>query len=112
MPPGGASAKVKERFSDDEKEIQEYYDRENDPGATSTTSSVPTRQLIAGPDSSCEELLADFEGVEGPDRTDGAIPKGGEVRGGAEEDSRGAGAGRRVRGVQRATRARRWAAAC
>ena len=78
LPPSGASAKVKERFGDDEKAIQEYYDRENDSGGDKYYLFGPDEQLIAGPDSSCEELLADFEGVEGPDRTDGAIPKGSE----------------------------------
>ncbi len=38
------------------------------------------QKLIAGPDASCEELLADFEGVRGPTRTQAQIPNDSECR--------------------------------
>ncbi len=75
VPPGGASKEVEERFGGDKEQIQEFYDLDNDSGGDKLYLFGPDERLITGPDSTCEELLADFESVEGPDRTGGAIPR-------------------------------------
>ena len=76
LPQGGASDEIKQRFNDDKKQIEEYYDRQND---TTTKPRYylfgPDQRLIAGPDTSCEELLSDFETVRGPPRKSSQVPK-------------------------------------
>ena len=69
-----------ERFDDDQKKIQRYYDRRNDTARAEYYLFGPDKRLIAGPDSDCKELLADFEGVKGPERKAGRDPEGQRVR--------------------------------
>ena len=78
IPPGGPSKEIEQRFNGDKKEIQRYYDRRNDTSKAEYYLFGADNRLIAGPDSNCQELLADFEGVEGPPREPGEIPKGSE----------------------------------
>ncbi len=76
LPQGGASDEIEERFNGDQKKIRGYYDRQND---TTTQPRYylfgPDDKLIAGPDASCEELLSDFDTVQGPERKESQIPK-------------------------------------
>ena len=53
----------------------------------------PDERLIAGPAQDCEELLADFEGVDGPQRSAGRHPEGQRVRRAAGRDPGRHGAG-------------------
>ena len=78
IPPGGPSEEVERRFGGDAKQIQRYYDRRNDTSKEEFYLFGPDKRLIAGPDSTCKELLADFEGVDGPKRAADDIPKGSE----------------------------------
>jgi len=55
---------------------KEEADRANDTSKAKFYLFGPDQKLIAGPDSSCEELLADFDGARGPPRAGGDIPKG------------------------------------
>ncbi|NLT05809.1 MAG: protein translocase subunit SecD [Solirubrobacterales bacterium] len=81
LPPGGAEEAIVERFDGDERQIQRYYDRRNDTHQGRYYLFGPDQQLIVGPDASCEELLSDYEGVEGgPQRTEKDVPKGSECR--------------------------------
>jgi SecD/SecF fusion protein len=75
IPPGGASDEVERRFDGDEKRIQRYYDERNDTHEGRYYLFNGDEELIAGPDSSCEELLSDFESVQGPKRKPKQIPK-------------------------------------
>ncbi len=74
IPPGGPSKDVERRFGGDKKTIQRFYDRRNDTSKAEYYLFGPDKRPIAGPDSSCKELLADFEGVKGPARTAADIP--------------------------------------
>ncbi len=65
IPPGAPDSLTKEQA-----------DRQNDSSKSKLYLFGPDQRLIAGPDASCEELLADFEGVRGPKRTAKDIPKG------------------------------------
>jgi SecD/SecF fusion protein len=78
IPPSGASDDVEERFDGDKKKIQQYYDRRNDSHEGRYYLFNADEELIAGPDSSCRELLSDFEDVTGPKRAAKDIPKGSE----------------------------------
>src|SRR3954469_15234667 len=80
VPPGGASDEVKRRFGNDKKKIEAYYDRRNDTSKDKYYLFNKSQRLIAGPDSSCRELLADFEGVKGPKRSIKEVPKDSECR--------------------------------
>jgi len=76
IPPSGVSPAVKRRFGDDQQKIRAYYDGLND----STTFSRyylfgPDEKLISGPDTSCRDLLSDFEGVKGAARDPSQVPK-------------------------------------
>ncbi len=78
IPSGGPSKEIEQRFGGDQKKIQAYYDRRNDTSRAEYYLFGPDKRLIAGPDSNCKELLADFEGVKGPARSGADIPKGSE----------------------------------
>jgi SecD/SecF fusion protein len=81
IPPGGASEEVEQRFDGDKKKIEQYYDERNDSHSGRYYLFGPDKLLIAGPDATCEELLADYEGVEsGPQRKQGQIPKDSKCR--------------------------------
>jgi SecD/SecF fusion protein len=80
IPPGGASDEIEERFDGDQKKVREYYDQRNDTVKSQFYLFGEDKKLIAGPGSSCEELLADFESVEGPKRKPGQVPKGSDCR--------------------------------
>jgi SecD/SecF fusion protein len=75
VPPGGADEDVEKRFEGDKKGLQRYYDKRNDSHNGRYYLFGPDKQPIAGPDSNCEELLSDFEGVEGPKRAAKDVPK-------------------------------------
>jgi SecD/SecF fusion protein len=76
IPPGGPEGEIEQRFGDDQAKIREYYDGRNDTSNAKFYLFGPDDRSIAGPDRSCEDLLADFEGLEGPARTDDQIPTG------------------------------------
>ena len=59
---------------------REEADRQNDTAGEKFYLFDPEKKLITGPDASCEELLADFESVEGTPRGEKAVPKGSECR--------------------------------
>jgi SecD/SecF fusion protein len=80
VPPGGASDEVERRFDGDKKEIQSYYDERNDSHNGRYYLFGPDEELIAGPDSTCKELLSDYEGLEGTRRPDKAVPKDSQCR--------------------------------
>ena len=81
LPPGGASEEIKRRFDNDTKRIQRYYDqRNNTRNGSSFYLFGRDDRLVSGPDTQCDELLADFEGVKGPARKDSQIPKGSACR--------------------------------
>jgi SecD/SecF fusion protein len=81
LPPGGASEEIEQRFDGDKKKIQQYYDERNDSHSGRYYLFGPDKQLIAGPDSTCKELLSDYEGVEsGPKRKQSQIPKDSKCR--------------------------------
>ena len=80
LPPDGASEEIKRRFGNDEKKIREYYDRRNDSATDKYYLFDADRKLVSGPDSSCTELLADFEGVKGPTRSSKDVPRASECR--------------------------------
>jgi SecD/SecF fusion protein len=81
LPPGGASDEIEQRFNGDKKKIQQYYDERNDSHSGRYYLFGPDKQLIAGPDSTCEELLSDYEGLEtGPERKQSEIPKDSKCR--------------------------------
>ncbi|HEX2160802.1 MAG TPA: protein translocase subunit SecD, partial [Thermoleophilaceae bacterium] len=81
IPPDGVEEAVEQRFDGDRKQIQRYYDRRNDSHSGRYYLFGPDKDLIAGPDSTCKELLSDYEGVErGPERRPAQIPKGSECR--------------------------------
>jgi SecD/SecF fusion protein len=81
IPPGGASDEIEQRFDGDQKKIQQYYDQRNDTHRGRYYLFGPDKQLIAGPDSTCEELLSDYEGVDsGARRTQDEIPEGSKCR--------------------------------
>jgi SecD/SecF fusion protein len=81
IPPDGAAEEVERRFDGDKKGLQRYYDQRNDSHSGRYYLFSPDKELIAGPDSTCAELLADYEGVEGgPKRKPGQIPKGSKCR--------------------------------
>ncbi|MEJ7717087.1 MAG: protein translocase subunit SecD [Thermoleophilaceae bacterium] len=61
LPPGGPDPAVVQRFGGDQARVREFYDRRNDTAAQKLYLFGPSRQLIAGPDSTCESLLSDFE---------------------------------------------------
>jgi SecD/SecF fusion protein len=81
IPPDGVADEIERRFDGDNKKIQQYYDQRNDSHSGRYYLFGPDKDLIAGPDSTCAELLADYEGVEsGPKRKPAQIPKGSECR--------------------------------
>ncbi|MEX1140767.1 MAG: protein translocase subunit SecD [Thermoleophilaceae bacterium] len=81
IPPGGPSDEIEQRFDGDGKKIRTHYDRRNDSHTGRLYLFGPDKELIAGPDSSCEELVTDFEGVDtGPERTQQDIPKDSECQ--------------------------------
>jgi SecD/SecF fusion protein len=80
LPPDGASEEVKRRLGQDKQKIQAFYDKRNDSSKEKFYLFTPDQKLIAGPDSSCKELLADFEGVTGPPRSAKDTPKEGDCR--------------------------------
>jgi SecD/SecF fusion protein len=81
IPPDGVSEEVEQRFDGDQKKIRAYYDRRNDTHSGRYYLFDADKDLIAGPDASCEELLSDYEGVEsGPARKQSEIPKGSKCR--------------------------------
>ncbi|MGI9082097.1 MAG: protein translocase subunit SecD, partial [Thermoleophilaceae bacterium] len=80
LPPDGASEEVKRRFGQDKQKIHAFYDKRNDSSKEKFYLFTPDQKLIAGPDSSCKELLADFEGVTGPPRSAKDTPKESDCR--------------------------------
>jgi SecD/SecF fusion protein len=80
LPPDGASDEIEQRFDGDEKKIREYYDRRNDSHSGRYYLFDGDKELITGPDSTCAELLSDYEGVEGPKRKQSEIPKNSKCR--------------------------------
>jgi len=64
LPPGGASAAVERRFGGDRARILEAYDRRNDTAGEKYylfgPAEGPTRPPIAGPATSCQELLSEL----------------------------------------------------
>jgi len=54
---------------------REQADNQNDSTKAKFYLFGPDEELIAGPDSNCEELLADFEGVEGDRRSPDQVPE-------------------------------------
>ena len=80
LPPDGASDEIEQRFDGDKKKIQEYYDKRNDSHDGRYYLFDADKQLITGPDSNCEELLSDYDGVKGPERKQSEIPKGSKCR--------------------------------
>jgi SecD/SecF fusion protein len=80
IPPEGASDEVEKKFDGDQKQIEEYYDKRNDSHRGRYYLFNSDKELIAGPDSDCEELLSDFEAVKGPKRPAKDIPKGSECQ--------------------------------
>jgi SecD/SecF fusion protein len=80
LPPDGASEEIEQRFDGDKKKIQEYYDQRNDTHSGRYYLFDADKQLITGPDSTCEELLSDYEGVKGPKRKQSEIPKDSKCR--------------------------------
>ncbi len=80
LPPDGASEEIEQRFNGDKKKIQEYYDRRNDTHSGRYYLFDADKQLITGPDSTCDELLSDYEGVKGPKRKQSEIPKDSKCR--------------------------------
>ncbi|HZI91629.1 MAG TPA: protein translocase subunit SecD [Thermoleophilaceae bacterium] len=59
---------------------REEADRQNDTAGEKFYLFDADKKLITGPDASCDELLADFESVEGSPRGASAVPKGSECR--------------------------------
>ncbi len=80
IPPGGPSEEIERRFGGDKQKIQAFYDKRNDTSKDKFYLFNADRRLVAGPDSNCEELLADFEGVSGPKRSVKEVPKSSECR--------------------------------
>jgi len=80
VPPEGASDEVEQKFDGDQKKIQKYYDLRNDSHRGRYYLFNDDKELIAGPDSDCKELLSDFEGVKGPKRPEKSIPKDSECK--------------------------------
>jgi SecD/SecF fusion protein len=78
LPATGVPDAIKKRFGNDQKKIEQYYDRHNDTKETQYYLFGPSKRLISGPDSSCRELLSDFEGIKGPKRSKSQIPKSSE----------------------------------
>ena len=66
VPPEGVSPAVRRRFGGDRRKILEYYDRRNDSAKARYYLFGPDRRLIQGPDTSCNELLSDYEPRPGP----------------------------------------------
>jgi SecD/SecF fusion protein len=80
LPPGGPDPAVVRRLGGDQAKVRERYDRRNDTGGQKLYLFGPDRQLIVGPDSSCESLLSDFE-ARGPTQRPPLakpVPKGSE----------------------------------
>ena len=80
LPPDGASEEIEQRFGGDQKKVRAYYDRRNDSSTDKYYLFNADEKLVAGPDSSCKELLADFEGVRGPRRSTKDVPSESECR--------------------------------
>ena len=80
IPPDGVEDEIEQRFDGDKKKIREYYDRRNDSHSGRFYLFDADKQLITGPDSTCAELLSDYEGVEGPKRKQSEIPKNSKCR--------------------------------
>ncbi len=80
LPPDGASDEIEQRFDGDKKKIREYYDRRNDSHSGRYYLFDADKQLVTGPDSTCAELLSDYEGVKGPKRKQSEIPKNSKCR--------------------------------
>ncbi len=73
LPATGVPDAIKQRFGNDQKAIQHFYDNRNDTGRSKYYLFGPDKKLITGPDTSCRDLLADFEGVKGAKRS--GVPK-------------------------------------
>ncbi len=80
IPPDGVSDEIEQRFDGDKKKIREYYDRRNDSHNGRFYLFDADKELITGPDSTCAELLSDYEGVTGPKRKQSEIPKNSKCR--------------------------------
>jgi SecD/SecF fusion protein len=81
IPPGGPSEEIEQRFDGNKKKIQQYYDERNDTHSGRYYLFGSDKQLIAGPDSTCAELLSDYEGIEnGAKRKQSEIPKDSKCR--------------------------------
>lgn len=81
IPPDGVSDEIEQRFEGDKKQIREHYDRRNDSHSGRYYLFNADKELITGPDATCEELLSDYEGVDsGPERKQSEIPKGSKCR--------------------------------
>jgi SecD/SecF fusion protein len=81
LPPGGAEEKVTQRFGGDQQKIRASSDRANDTSKDKYYLFGPDKKLVAGPDTTCAEVLADFErrpgaAAGGPRK----VPKGSECR--------------------------------
>ena len=79
IPATGVDPEIERRAGGDEAKIRELHDRQNDSvGGDRYYLFGPDRKLIAGPDLSCKELLADFERPPGAAASGGTSPKGSE----------------------------------
>ena len=61
IPSGGASDAVKKRFNDNQAQIRKHYDQQNDTSGDKYYLFGADKKLIQGPDTSCRELLSDYE---------------------------------------------------
>jgi SecD/SecF fusion protein len=68
VPPGAPTKEVQRRFGGDRKKIEAYYDRRNDTSTAKYYLFSPGKKLITGPDTSCKELLSDFDKKGGAPR--------------------------------------------
>ena len=80
LPAEGVDDEIEQRFEGDRKGLRRYYEKRNDTHEGRYYLFGPDKLLIAGPDSNCEELLSDFESVEGPKRKPKQVPKSSDCR--------------------------------
>jgi SecD/SecF fusion protein len=68
IPPDGVEPEIERRFDNDRQKIREFYDRRNDTQEDQYYLFNADDDLVQGPDTNCEELLADFEPRRGEPR--------------------------------------------
>ncbi|HEX2234080.1 MAG TPA: protein translocase subunit SecD, partial [Thermoleophilaceae bacterium] len=66
--PDGPDPEIERRFDGDTQQIREYYDRRNDTQENQYYLFNADQELTAGPDTSCKELLSDYEERPGEPR--------------------------------------------